>query len=59
VQNLTRFELVKVADIMRETHDDPVALTKALSDYILSWEGQPDVQAKLREDLQALLKSTD
>ncbi len=35
--NLTHFELVKVADIARETHDDKERLDHLLSEYLTSW----------------------
>jgi hypothetical protein len=37
MQNLTHFELVKVADIARETHENCEHLDTLLSEYLTSW----------------------
>jgi len=37
MQNLTHFELVKVADIARETHENCERLDALLSEYLESW----------------------
>lgn len=37
MKDLSHFELVKLADIARETHTDCESLERLLSDYLMSW----------------------
>lgn len=56
MQNLTHFELVKVADIARETTEDRARLDNLLSEYLTSWTDYIMAESATPTQLEAWVK---